>query len=326
MSPAHMFRQKGMGYMAETKGFIDFKKKSSLWGRIKKNKELLILFTPCILFMIVFKLYTIVWNIIVFQDYKISDGIFHSKWVFLDNFIKLFNTPDFWILMKNTIMIGLCLLIVYPLSILFALLLSEIRNEGLKRGIQMISFMPAFLSIVVISGMAIIFLSPDQGLVNNILAIFGQKPVYFLAESRWFRFIYTFTQQWQNLGYSAIIFFAAISNVPIELYDAAEIDGCGRFKRIIHVTIPCISTTIAIMMIMMTSSVILIGFDRAFLLQNPATYDVSDVLRTYAYRVGLQQANFSFASTIGVFEAVIAFVFVSTSNYASKKITDKYLW
>lgn len=302
-------------------GFIEMR-----WRHLKKDKHLLLLFLPCLIYLAVFKLIPILWNVTAFQNYKISKGIFGSEFVYFKHFITLFNSPDFTVILKNTLLLGLWTVLTYPLAIIFAILLNELRSEGFKRSVQTISYLPIFLSMVIISGMTWNFLSPDGGIVNILLGYFGMEPKYFMAKSEWFGTIYISTLNWQILGYNSIIFIAAISGISLELFDAAEIDGCNRFQKIIHVIVPGISVTIAVMLIISVGNLIMIGFERALLLQTPATYEVSDVIGTYVYRVGIKQLNYSLASAVGLFESVISLVLITVANYVSNKVSKVGIW
>jgi len=296
------------------------------WRHLYRDRHLMILFLPCLIYLIVFKITPILWNVTAFQNYKISRGIAESEFIYFKHFINFFNNPDFLIILKNTLVLGLLSVLTYPVAILFALLLNELRSQWFKKSVQTISYLPFFISIVVVSGMAWSFLSPDGGLINRLFGLIGISPQYFMAQSEWFSSIYIFTLNWQHLGYNSIIFVAAITGISQDLFDAAEIDGCDRFKKIIHVTLPGISATIAVMLIITVGNLIMIGFERALLLQTPATYEVSDVIGTYVYRVGIQQLNYGFASAVGLFESVISLLLLVGANYFSKRVSKVSIW
>ena len=296
------------------------------WRHLRKDRHLLVLFLPCVICVILFKIIPILWNITAFQNYKIAKGIFGSEFVFFENFQLFFDSPDFLVIIKNTVMLGLLSIVTFPLAIVFALLVCEVRSAFFKKSVQIISYMPFFLSLVVVSGMAWSFLSIDGGLVNEFLGLFGIPPQYFMSKPEWFRFIYIFSQSWQSTGYGSIIFVAAISGISHELFDAAEIDGCNRFRKIWHVTLPGIAGTIAVMLIITVGNLIMISFERALLLQSPATYEVSDVIGTYVYRVGIKQLNYGFATAIGLFEAVITLIFLASANYISQRVSKIGIW
>ncbi|MBP1995764.1 ABC transporter permease [Paenibacillus eucommiae] len=296
------------------------------WRHLVKDRHLMIIFLPCLIYLIVFRIIPILWNVTAFQDYKITKGILKSKLIYFEHFITFFHSPDFVVILKNTLVLGVLSVLTYPVAIIFALLLNELRSSTFKKGVQTISYLPFFISIVVLSGITWSFLSPDGGIVNQLLSFIGIEPQYFMAKSEWFAPIYIFTLNWQHLGYNSIVFIAAIAGISPELFDAAEMDGCNRFQKMIHVTLPGIAVTIAVMLIISAGNLIMIGFERALLLQTPATYGVSDVIGTYVYRVGIQQLNYGLASAVGLFESVVSLVLLMTVNYISNKVSKVSIW
>lgn len=301
--------------------------KLSLIGKVKRDWQLLLLVFPGVVFYIIFRYVPMFGLLIAFQDYGIYLGITKSPWVGLANFNEFFSNSDFSMLFKNTFLLGIYNLIwSFPFPILFALLLNEVKNKSYKKLVQTISYIPAFLSVVVVCSMAVDMLSPNNGNINRLLVAFGQETQYFLIKPEWFRTIYITTGIWQMMGYSAVVYIAAIGGVDQQLYEAATLDGCGRLKSIWHVTIPGILPTVVTMFILNAGKVIQLGYEKVLLLYTPMTYQVADVFSTYVYRKGILESNFSYSTAVGVFEAVIALVIVLAVNFASKKTTENSLW
>ncbi|GIP37818.1 sugar ABC transporter permease [Paenibacillus sp. J31TS4] len=300
---------------------------SSVWRHIVRDRQLLILFIPCIIFFVLFRYGPIYGLIIAFKDYNVYQGIMGSEWVGLEHFRRFFEGPDFWLLFRNTLLLGLfTLLWAFPFPILFAVLLNEVRSIRFKKTIQTFSYLPAFLSVVIVSSMIIDFLSPTHGLVNEVIKFFGFEPKYFLASSEWFRTIYISSDIWQHMGYDAIIYLAAIASIDPTLYEAAKVDGASRFHMMRYITIPSIMPTILIMFILKSGAMFRIGYEKVLLLYSPMTYDVADVFSTYVYRKGLLETNYSYAAAVGLFESLIALVMLLISQFISKRAGGRGLW
>ncbi|NLC44264.1 MAG: sugar ABC transporter permease, partial [Clostridiales bacterium] len=259
--------------------------------------------------------------------YRFNLGILGSKWVGFDNFIELFSVNSFKEVFTNTIVISFYKLVLgFPAPIIFAILLNEMRNQKYKRIAQTISYLPHFLSWVILGGIFMQFLSPSDGPINIILKHFGYKPIYFIADVKWFRTVLVTTSIWKDFGWSSIVFLAALTGINPEIYEAAEIDGANRIQRIIHVTIPGLTPVITIMFIFAVGKLITDDFDQIFNLYNPAVYKVGDVLSTYTYRVGLVQMRYSYATAVGMFKNIISFALVLTANTITKRINEYGLW
>jgi len=300
---------------------------SSLWKNIRRDRQLLILFIPCIVFYALFRYGPIYGLIIAFKDYSVYEGIMGSKWVGFEHFQRFFDSPDFWLLFKNTFLLGLfTLLWAFPFPIIFAVLLNEVRNIKFKKTVQTFSYLPAFLSVVIVCSMVIDFLSPTNGLINTALKAMGFEGIYFLAAPEWFRTVFITSEIWQHMGYEAIIYLAAIAGIDPTLYEAAKVDGAKRWHMMRYITLPSIMPTILILFIIKSGSVFRIGYEKVLLLYNPMTYEVADVFSTYVYRKGLLETNYSYASAVGLFEASIALVMLLISNAISKKAGGKGLW
>lgn len=299
----------------------------SAWRHMKRDRQLLILFIPCIVFYALFRYGPLYGLIIAFKDYNVYQGILGSEWVGLEHFRKFFDSPDFWLLFKNTFLLGLFTLIwAFPFPILFAVMLNEVRSVKFKKTVQTFSYLPAFLSVVIVSSMIIDFLSPTHGLVNEALKALGLEAKYFLAAPEWFRSIYVSSEIWQHMGYEAIIYLAAIASIDPTLYEAARVDGASRFQMMRYITIPSIMPTILIMFIIKSGSMFRIGYEKVLLLYNPMTYEVADVFSTYVYRKGLLETNYSYAAAVGLFESVIALIMLLLSNRISKRAGGRGLW
>ncbi|MDF2669981.1 MAG: sugar transporter permease [Paenibacillus sp.] len=300
---------------------------TTVWRHIKRDRQLLILFIPCIVFYILFRYGPLYGLIIAFKDYNVYDGILKSEWVGLEHFRRFIDSPDFWLLFKNTFLLGIFTLAwAFPFPILFALLLNEVRSVRFKKIVQTFSYLPAFLSVVIVSSMIIDFLSPTHGVINELLKAMGFEGIYFLVAPEWFRTIYVSSEIWQHMGYEAIIYLAAIASIDPTLYEAAKVDGAKRFQMMRYITLPSIMPTILILFIIKSGSVFRIGYEKVLLLYNPMTYDVADVFSTYVYRKGLLETNYSFAAAVGLFEAIIALIMLLLTNVLSRRAGGRGLW
>jgi len=305
-----------------------FKSKMARLGkRIVRDRQLLIIFLPGLLFYLLFRYGPLYGLIIAFKDYSVFRGIIDSPWVGFEYFEKFFNAPEFWQLFKNTFLLGfLTLVFSFPAPILLALLLNEVRISWFKKGVQTASYLPTFLSVVIISSMIIDFLSPTNGIVNKILNSLGFASKYFLIDPDWFRPIYIISEIWTNAGYESIVYLAAIAGISPTLYEAAKVDGASRLKMIFSVTLPSILPTVLIMLILKTGNMITIGYEKVLLLYNTMTYEVADVFSTFVYRKGLLANDYSYGAAVGLFEAFVAMALLLISNYASKRMGGNGLW
>jgi putative aldouronate transport system permease protein len=300
---------------------------SLAWSHMKRDRQLLILLLPCIAFYIIFRYGPLYGLIIAFKDYNVYQGILGSEWVGLEHFRRFFDGPDFWLLFKNTFLLGIfTMLWAFPFPIVFAIMLNEVRLVAFKKTVQTFSYLPAFLSVVIVSSMLIDFLSPTNGVINQALTAMGFEGIYFLAAPEWFRTVYVSSEIWQHMGYEAIIYLAAIAGIDPTLYEAAKVDGAKRFHMMRYITLPSIMPTIVILFIIKSGSIFRIGYEKVLLLYNPMTYEVADVFSTYVYRKGLLETNYSYAAAVGFFEAIIALVMLLLSNTISRKAGGKGLW
>jgi len=294
---------------------------------IKRDRQLLILFIPCIAFYLIFRYGPLFGLVIAFKDYSNWVGIIDSDWVGLKHFTKFFASNDFILLFKNTLLLGLYALIFgFPFPIILAVLLNEVRVKWFKKSVQTFTYLPSFLSVVIISSMVIDFLSPSSGIINKIIAALGFEKIYFLILPEWFRTIYVVSDIWAQMGYEAIIYLAAIAGISPTLYEAARVDGASRLRSMWHITIPSILPTILIMFILKVGNMMRIGYEKVLLLYTPTTYEVADVFSTYVYRKGLLDSNYSYAAAVGMFEALVAMVMILSANYLSRKLGGKGIW
>ncbi|MBE6916979.1 MAG: sugar ABC transporter permease [Ruminococcaceae bacterium] len=300
---------------------------TSFWARVWAQRELLLMVLPGVLFWIIFR-YGPIWGLkVAFQKYSpfLGDA---SPWVGFQHFKRFFGQKDFWDLVENTVMLGvLSFVVTFPCTIIFSLILNEVRQPKMKKAYQTISYLPTFFSIVIICSLFRQMLSPTTGVVNVILGWFGVKPIDFMLKSEYYYMIYIGSGLWAGLGSGAIIYLSALAGVDTQLYEAAEIDGCSRFKRIIHITLPSILPTIVIMFLLAIGGIVSVGVDKSLLLMEPSTYDVSDVISTYIYRVGVVQGtNMSYSAAIGFVQSVISCILVVTFNKISSVVTETSLW
>ncbi|MDF2834981.1 MAG: transporter permease subunit [Paenibacillus sp.] len=264
---------------------------------------------------------------IAFKDFGINLGINGSPWTGFDNFKDFFSSFYFGRILVNTILLSLySLIFAFPAGIALALLLNEVRKNWFKRTVQTITYMPHFISLVVVVGIMFDFLARD-GLINNLLSsVFGLEPIAFMREADWFRTLYIGSGIWQNVGWSSIIFLAAIATIDPSIYEAARIDGASRWKQTLHVTLPGIAPTIIILLILNIGQLLAVGSEKILLMYNPITYSTADVIGTYTYRKGILETNYSYAAAVGMFNAIISFTLLVIANAVSRKTSETKLW
>lgn len=296
--------------------------------RIKQQKWLLLFVSPAIILTLFFSYLPMFGNIIAFQDFDIADGFFGSPFVGLQNFKKLFEDPHALLVIKNTIILSLVnLVFTFPAPIILALLLNELKSMAFKKTVQTISYLPHFISWVIILGFVKQMTSLDGGTINSIkVALFGGEPIMFLAKAELFLPIIVITNVWKEIGWNTIIFLAALSGIDSQLYEAASIDGAGRLKQVYHVTLPGMLPTVIILLILSLSHIFGTNFDQVYNLINVHIQDKVDVLETYVYREGIQKAKYPFAAAVGLFQGVISFILIIVTNKLSKKFTEISIW
>ncbi len=296
------------------------------WSKTLGNWQLLVLFAPVFAYFLIFKYLPMYGVTIAFKDYRVFTGITGSEWIGFTHFRDLFSGYQFMQVLRNTLVISvLKLVFVFPAPILLAVLLNELRSSWYRRTVQTISYLPHFLSWVVLAGIVYEFLSL-RGPLNYLLDRLGQPQVLFLAEPGLFRGILVTTALWQEVGWNSIIYLAAISTINPELFEAATIDGAGRFQRIIYVTIPSIMPIITLMLILRIGRLMEAGFDQVFNLYNELVYNVGDIIDTYVYRAGLLQFNFSFSTAAGLFKNVVGFTLLLIANRIIKRTGQHGIW
>ncbi|SDS03270.1 carbohydrate ABC transporter membrane protein 1, CUT1 family [Paenibacillaceae bacterium GAS479] len=284
---------------------------------------------PGIVFLLIFSYFPMYGILIAFKDYDILQGITSSDWVGLEHFREFFNDPNFMQVLQNTLTINmLALAIAFPAPIIFALLLNEITNNKFRRLVQSISYLPHFVSWVIFGGLIINILSPSNGILNEILLTIGviKEPLNFMSEPQYFKYILVLGETLKGLGWGAIIYIAAIAGVDAELYEAAKIDGAGRFQKMWHITLPSIMGTIVIMLIFAISSLLNSGFEQILVLQNVLNRESSETIDTYVYKLGFESMRYSYSTAVGLAKSIIAVILLLAANHVSKRITNKGLF
>ncbi len=301
-------------------------KRRSFIQKVKRSGFLYLLFLLPLAYYVIFCYWPMYGVTIAFKDFKIRRGILGSDWVGFEHFERFITDPYFWKLVRNTLLLNIYNVIFgFPAPIILALLMNELRNAGFKRVVQTVSYLPHFISTVVVVGMIVNFLS-SGGFLNNMLKSLGMQSVQFLVEPQWFRTIYIVSGIWQEIGWGTIIYLAALAGVDVEQYEAAVIDGAGRFRQILNITIPGIAPTISIMLILRLGNIMGVGFEKILLLYNGATYETADVIATYVYRRGLLDSDFSYGTAIGLFQSGIGIFFLLTANAISRRLSETSLW
>ena len=301
-------------------------KKKNRKKLLYKNRYLYAMMIFPVVYFILFKYKPMYGILIAFKNFKVREGIMGSQWAGLKYFKQFLSDPDFWTAFKNTIMLSFWqILICFPVPILFALMVNEIRWGKLKGLVQRVCCFPHFVSVVVAVSLMMTLVSKD-GLVNQIVVNLGGTAKSYMLDSAWFRPLYVISDIWQEMGWSAIIYLAAISGVDMQLYEACEIDGGGRLMKLLHITLPCIAGTITIMFILRMGSIMTVSFDKVLLMQNSNTYNTSDVISTFVYRRGLQGMQYSYATAVGLVESVISLFFLGITNKVSSKFSDTSLF
>lgn len=309
-----------------TKTFEKIKFSTRLKKDLRVNGTLYLIFVPVLLFYILFRYKPMVGLVIAFQDFTPTKGMWRSSFVGLNHFEEFLGNPYFWRLMRNTLWISFSnLLFGFPAPIILALLLNELRNKRFQKGVQLIAYLPNFISMIVICGLLSKF-TADKGIINDFLAMFGAERISYLNYPEYFVSIYVLSGIWTTVGWSSIIYFAALTSIDEQLYEAAVIDGAGRWAQTIHVTIPGIMSTIVVMLILQIGNLLNLGYEKIILLYNPITYETADVISTYVYRKGLMEGSFSFSTAVGLFNSILSFALLLMANKISKKSGEGSLW
>lgn len=306
-------------------------KTSRKWGSIQKeirNRwQVYLMMLPAVILLLLFSYKPMYGVVIAFKNYNFRGGIWGSPWVGLKQFETLFSSYWFPIILKNTLSISLIALVLgFPFPIILALMTNEIQRSWVKKTVQTISYAPHFISTVVLCGMVILFLSPENGIINLAIEAFGGEAIYFMAQPRMFKWIYVISGIWQGTGWSAIIYVAALSGVDRELLEAAEIDGATRFQKVIYINFPVLVPTIIILFILRCGNILDIGYEKVFALQNSANLNGAEVISTYVYKMGLVKSNFSFSTAAGLFNSLVNSAILLLANFISKKASQISLW
>lgn len=301
--------------------------KKSLWQRIIVNYEMYLFLLPAIIYFVIFKYGPLYGLQIAFKDFNGALGIWGSKWVGLKHFKNFFSSYYFWLLLRNTIILSVYSLVAgFPIPIILALMLNEVKNYKYKKFVQTVTYAPHFISTVVLVGTIVIILSPMYGLVNQILVFLGMEPQSFMTNQKLFRHIYVWSGVWQNMGWGSIIYIASLSSVDPQQYEAAIIDGASRLQRIWYINIPVLTPIMTILLILNAGSIMNVSFEKVLLMQNDLIMDVSDVISTYVYRRGLIRAEFSFSAAIGLFNNIANFILLMIVNGVVRKLGENSLF
>lgn len=305
--------------------------KREKWKKtLKRNRYLILMMIPVIIYYIVFCYFPMSGLWMAFTQYKVGSGLaglFTSEFVGLKWFKQFFGSIYAWRLVRNTLLLSFYSLIFgFPIPILFAVAVTQLRRKGVQKTVQVLTYLPYFISTVVVCGMINNFLSPSSGIINQALNAIGIESINFLSLPEWFRRIYVISGSWQSFGFNSIIFVAAIMGISPELYEAMRVDGANRRQEIWHLVLPSIKPTIILLLIMTLGSMMSVGFEKVYLLYNTAVYETADVIQTYVYRQGILSNNYSYAAAVGLFNSVVNFGIVFLANRFSRKLTDTAIW
>lgn len=293
----------------------------------RKGWLLYLFFLPAAVYYIIFQYAPMYGVIISFKDFGVFLGIRNSPWVGFKHFTSFFSSIYFFRLIRNTFLLSFySVLFGFPAPIIFALLLNELPKIGYRTVVQSLSYIPRFISTVVVAGLIITFLGPSTGIVNAVIELFGGKAVDFMRDPKWFRFVYVASGVWQGMGWGSIIYFAGLSSINPQLYEAAQIDGAGRLSKIWHISLPGILPIIITLLLLNLGRLMTVGFEKVFLLYNEATYETSDVISTYVYRSGLVYQQYSFAAAVGLFNSVVTLIMLTMFNTIARRVTEHSLW
>ncbi|MDF2959937.1 MAG: protein lplB [Paenibacillus sp.] len=310
--------------IADVREPVPASKSTFLMKRMLKNRWLYLMLLPGMLYFVIFR-YLPMWGIVIaFQNYQPSLGISGSQWVGLKHFSRFFMDADFWFLFKNTLILAIYnLIFFFPLPIILALMLNEVRIEVYKRIIQTLVYVPHFVSWVVVVGIAYIFFTTEGGIVNELAASLGLEKIQFLMSEDWFRTMIVGEVIWKETGWGTILFLAALAGVDPQLYEAARMDGANRWRQLWHVTMPAIRSTIVILLILRLGSFLDTGFEQIYLMLNPLNREVGEVFDTYVYSVGVERAQFSYSTAVGLFKSLVGLLLVLSANYFAKKVGEE---
>ena len=301
--------------------------KKSFGAVLAKHWQLYLLMTIPLIWMLIFLYYPMYGVVIAFKNYSILKGIQGSPWVGMREFKRLFGSYQFWNIVRNTLVIAFVRIVMaFSAPVILAIALNESRNLRFKKIVQTITFAPHFISTVVMAGMILTFLDPRFGFIRFFFRIFNAESISIIANPTAFPFIYSITDIWQHMGFAAVIYFAALSAVDMELYDAARIDGTSKLQKIYHIDLPSIRSTIVILLILEIGNVMSLGFEKVYLLQNPLNLSTSEIIATYVYKTGLVNSNYSFGAALDLFNGFVNLILVFSANLISRRVSDISLW
>ena len=298
-----------------------------LWRRVKRKRVLYLMLLPGMLLLLIFH-YIPMWGVLIaFKDYRVLKGILASDWVGLKHFRAFFGGRMFSSVVLNTLILNCySLIFAFPLPLVFALMLNEVRVDWFKKGVQTITYMPHFISTVVIVGIMKELLSPTNGIVNQILMRMGHEPIYFFGKAGYFRSLYIISGAWAGTGWGSIVYLAAITAVDVSLYEAATIDGASRLQKIWHVTLPCIRSTFMVMLILRLGQMLGSDSEKVLLMQTSGNRSVSELLSTYIYNRGVLNSEYSYSTAVGLFNSAVSFLLILVANTLSRRLTEESLW
>ncbi|MWV48034.1 ABC transporter permease subunit [Rathayibacter sp. VKM Ac-2803] len=295
--------------------------------RAARSWQLYVLLAPAVVFVVLFKYWPMYGAQIAFRDYNPSEGFSGSPWVGLDNFTRFVSSFQFGRLIENTLTVNaLGLLIAFPVPIVLALIVNQLQSERFKKFTQTVLYSPSFISVVVVVGMIHLLFSPRSGIVNSAIVALGGEPVFFMGSPEWFRPLYIGSDIWQNAGFSMIVYLAALTAIDPALHEAARVDGASKWQRIRHIDIPGIMPVITILFILAIGNLFNLGFEKVLLMQTDLNLPTSEVIQTYVYKAGLQQAQFSYSAAIGLFNSLINLVLLATFNWVARRAGQSSLW
>lgn len=295
--------------------------------RVLRAWQLYVLLTPALVYVAIFKYWPMYGVQIAFRNYNPIDGFSGSPWVGLDNFVRFVHSYQFTQVVGNTLWIAvLGLLIAFPVPIFLALIVNQLQSERFKKFTQTVLYSPAFISTVVVVGIMFVLLSPRSGLVNNVIKLTGGEPIFFMGTPEWFRPVYVISDVWQNAGFSMIVYLAALASIDPSLHEAAKVDGASKFQRIRHIDLPGITPVITILFILAIGNLLNVGFEKALLMQTDLNLAASEIIQTYVYHAGLQQAQFSYSAAIGLFNSLLNLALLLTFNWIARRTQQASLW
>ncbi|OMF08835.1 protein lplB [Paenibacillus sp. FSL H7-0331] len=301
--------------------------KSSVWKHVKRDRYLYLLLVPVAVYFLLFKYAPLYGEMIAFKNYRLTDGIWGSQWVGLLHFRKLFESTEFYVVLRNTLLLNTYnLIFAFPVPIILAILLNEVGVNWYKRLLQNLLYIPHFISWVVLGSIIIALLSPSTGLVNQVIQLFGFEPVYFMTDRFWWPVAFVGSGIWKEAGFGTILYLAAMATIDPTLYEAAKIDGASKPRQIWHVTLPGIRSTAAILLILQVGRIMDVGFEQVFTLRNLAVSSVAEVISTYVYTRGIVNLQYSYTTALGLFQSLVALLLIIAVNRAIKAMGERGLW